>query len=255
MSLFSTAKAVTVFTALGVPAGLIGMPLTLATKNVGWMYRAGQRIAHLGLVAAGIQFDVQGRENIPTDRSCIFMANHVSNLDPPALVPMLPGTPSIMLKKSLMKIPVLGPAMRMGKFVPVERDGDRRSAVQAAKAAAEAIQSGLSLLVFIEGTRSRTGRLLPFKRGPFHLAQSTGAPIVPVAIWGTEQMMQKGSAAITPGTAHIRFLPAIAPTDHPDRNDLLQAVRSSILSVLPQHMHPLPASAEDGFTSQATSAQ
>ena len=243
MSLFSTAKAVTVFTALGLPAGLIGMPLTLATRDVGWMYRAGQRIAHLGLVAAGIRFDVQGREHIPADRPCIFMSNHVSNLDPPALVPMLPGTPSIMLKKSLMKIPVLGPAMKMGKFVPVERDGDRRSAVQAARAAAEAIQSGLSLLVFIEGTRSRTGRLLPFKRGPFHLAQSTGAPIVPVALWGTEQMMQKGSAAITPGTAHIRFFPPISPADHPDRNELLRSVRESILSALPEHMHPLPADA------------
>lgn len=247
MSLFSTAKAVTVFTALGVPAGLIGMPLTLATRDVGWMYRAGQRIAHLGLVAAGIRFDVQGRENIPADRPSIFMANHVSNLDPPALIPMLPGTPAVMLKKSLMKIPVLGPAMRMGKFVPVERDGDRRSAVQAAKAAAEAIQSGLSLLVFIEGTRSRTGRLLPFKRGPFHLAQSTGAPIVPVAIWGTEQMMQKGSAAIAPGTAHIRFLPPVSPADHPDRKDLLQSVRNSILGVLPEHMHPLPSDSGSAF--------
>ncbi len=239
MSLLSTAKAVTVFTALGVPAGLVGMPLTLATKNIRWMYRTGQRIANLGLRAAGITFDVQGREHIPADRPCIFMSNHVSNLDPPALLPMLPGTPSVMLKKSLMSIPVLGPAMRLGRFVPVERDGDRRSAVQAAKAAAEAIHSGLSLVVFIEGTRSRTGRLLPFKRGPFHLAQSTGAPIVPVAIWGTERMMQKGSAAITPGTAHIRFLSAISPTDHPNRDDLMQAVRTSILSTLPEHMHPL----------------
>ncbi|WP_419805858.1 lysophospholipid acyltransferase family protein [Terriglobus sp.] len=239
MSLFSTAKVVTVFTALGLPAGLIGMPLTLATRDIGWMYRAGQRIANLGLRAAGITFDVEGRDNIPADRPCIYMSNHVSNLDPPALIPMMPGTPAVMVKKSLMRIPLLGPAMRMGKYVPVERDGDRRSAVQAARAAAEAIQSGLSLLVFIEGTRSRTGRLLPFKRGPFHIAQSTGAPIVPVAIWGTERMMQKGSAAITPGTAHIRFLPAIAPADHPNRNDLLHAVRQSILGVLPEYMHPL----------------
>ena len=250
MSLVSTSKAVTVFTALGVPAGLIGMPLTLATRNIGWMYRAGQRIAHLGLRAAGIKFDVQGRENIPADRPCIFMSNHVSNLDPPALIPMLPGTPSVMLKKSLMSIPILGTAMRMGQFVPVERDGDRRSAVQAAKAAAEAIRAGLSLLVFIEGTRSRTGRLLPFKRGPFHLAQSTGAPIVPIAISGTEQMMQKGSAAITPGTARIRFLPAIEPAAHPGRNDLLQAVRQSILSALPAHMHPLQSEAMDDAAAQ-----
>ena len=244
MSLFSTAKAVSVFTALGIPAGLVGMPITLATRDIGWMYRAGQRIAHLGLRAAGITFDVEGREHIPTDRPCIYMSNHVSNLDPPALIPMLPGTPSVMLKKSLMRIPLLGPAMRMGKFVPVERDGDRRSAVNAVKAASEAIQSGLSLLVFIEGTRSRTGRLLPLKRGPFHLAQSTGAPIIPVAIWGTERMMRKGSAAIVPGTAHIRFLPAISPLDHPDRSDLLSAVRGSILGALPEHMHPLASGTE-----------
>lgn len=239
MSLFSTVKAVSVFTFLGVPAGFIGMPLTLATQDIGWMYRAGQRIAYLGLRAAGIRFDVQGRENIPSGHPCIYMANHVSNLDPPALVPQLPGTPAIMLKKSLMNIPVLGPAMRMGRFVPVERDGDRRSAVHAAKAAAETIASGLSLLIFIEGTRSRTGRLLPFKRGPFHLAQSTGTPIVPVAIWGTECMMRKGSAAITPGVAHVRFLPPVLPADHPDRNELIQAVRQSMLEVLPQHMHPV----------------
>ena len=237
--MLATIRMLAVFVLLGIPAGLIGLPLTLLTRNIRWMYRAGQRIANLGLRAAGIHFDVQGREHIPADRPCIFMSNHVSNLDPPALIPMLPGTPSVMLKRSLMRIPILGPAMRMGKFVPVERDGNRRSAVNSARAAAAALESGLSLLIFVEGTRSRTGRLLRFKRGPFHLAASTGAPIVPVAIYGTESMMRKGSASLTPGVAHIRFLTAIDPAGYPDRNSLLAAVRCSILSALPPHMHPL----------------
>ncbi len=234
-----------VFIGLGVPAGLIGIPWTLLTRKMRPLYSVGQRIAHLGLRAAGIRFDVSGREHIPTDRPCIYMANHVSNLDPPALIPMLPGTPSVMLKNSLMRIPFLGSAMRLGKFVPVERDGNRGSALQSAKAAAAAIESGLSLLIFIEGTRSRTGRLLPFKRGPFHLAQSTGAPIVPVAIFGTERMLRKGSAAVIPGTAHIRFLPAIDPKSVPDRDALLRAVRNAILNELPAEMHPLVGVAEE----------
>lgn len=257
--MFSTLRMVAVFLLLGVPAGIIGIPLTLLTRDVRWMYRAGQRTANLGLRAAGIRIEVTGREHVPTGRPCIYMANHVSNLDPPALIPMLPGTPAVMLKSSLMRIPVLGRAMRMAKFVPVERDGNRETAIRSAKAAAEALSSGLSLLVFIEGTRSRTGRLLRFKRGPFHLARSTGATIVPVAIHGTESMMQKGSAAVHPGTAHIHFLPAIDPAHYPNRNDLLNAVRASILQALPQHMHPITAPATEPHTPasepQASTAQ
>ncbi len=237
--MFATLKALLVILGLGIPAGLVLVPWTLLTRNMQPLYRTGQWIAHTGLRAAGITFDVQGLENIPDGRACIYMPNHISNLDPPALMPYLPGTPVVMLKRSLMRIPILGIAMRLGRFIPVDRDGNRESAMQAAKTSAEVLQDGLSLLIFIEGTRSRTGRLLPFKRGPFHLAQSAGAPIVPIAIWGTETMMKKGSAAITPGTAHIRFLPAIESKDYPRRNDLLTAVRGSILATLPPNMHPV----------------
>ncbi len=239
--MLATLKALLVILGLGIPAGLVLVPWTLFTRNMGPLYRTGQWIAHAGLRAAGITFDVQGRENIPTDRACLYMPNHVSNLDPPALLPMMPGMPVVMLKRSLMRIPLLGTAMRLGRFIPVDRDGNRESAMQSAKAAAAVLHDGLSLLIFIEGTRSRTGRLLPFKRGPFHLAQSTGAPIVPIALWGTETMLQKGSAAIHPGTAHIRFLPAIYPADFPRRNDLLTAVRAAMLAALPPHMHPADA--------------
>ncbi len=242
--MFATLKALLVILGLGIPAGLVLVPWTLLTRNMGPLYRTGQWVAHAGLRAAGITFDVQGLEHIPTDMACIYMPNHVSNLDPPALMPYLPGEPVVMLKRSLMRIPILGTAMRLARFIPVDRDGNRESAIHSAKVAAQVLQDGLSLLIFIEGTRSRTGRLLPFKRGPFHLAQSTGAHIVPIAIWGTETMMQKGSAAVTPGTAHIRFLPAIDPKDYPRRNDLLAAVRGSILAALPPQMHPLSMSGD-----------
>ncbi len=244
--MFATLKALLVIFGLGIPAGLVLVPWTLLTRRMQPLYRAGQWIAHAGLRAAGITFDVEGREHIPTDRGCIYMPNHVSNLDPPALIPLLPGMPVVMLKRSLMRIPLLGTAMRLGRFIPVDRDGNRESAMQAAKDSARVLQDGLSLLIFIEGTRSRDGRLLPFKRGPFHLAQSTGAPIVPIALWGTESMMKKGSAAVTPGTVHIRFLPPVHPAGYPRRNDIHDAVRASILAALPPHMHPLASTEPAG---------
>jgi 1-acyl-sn-glycerol-3-phosphate acyltransferase len=127
----------------------------------------------------------------------------------------------------------------MAKFVPVYRDGGREAAVRTARYAADVIRSGLSMLIFAEGTRSQTGRLQAFKAGPFHLAQSTGAPIVPVAIAGTENMMQKGSSKVYPGTAKVTFLPPVYPKDYPNRAELVAEVRRRIISALPDSMKPL----------------
>ena len=85
-----------------------------------------------------------------------------------------------------MRIPILGTAMRMGKFVPVERGARREAAQASVAAAADALHSGLNILVFPEGTRSKDGRLAAFKKGPFFLAQQTQAPIVPIALSGTQ---------------------------------------------------------------------
>ena len=114
-----------------------------------------------GIVPLGLRrADSRGSERAganPDGRSWILLSNHVSNLDPPVLLPVLPGQCSVLLKKGLMRIPLLGTAMRLGKFVPVER-GQRREAAQASVAAAEAaLRSGLHVLFFAEGTRSETG--------------------------------------------------------------------------------------------------
>ena len=237
--MFATFKLLFVYLTLGPIAGLIGIPLTLLTGNIGPLYRAAMWIANAGVRAAGIRMEVTGLEHVPVDRQCIFMCNHVSNLDPPVVLPMLPGRSSVLLKKELMSIPILGRAMRMGNFVPVERGGRRDAAQASVAAATEALKSGLHILVFPEGTRSRDGRLSAFKKGPFFLAQQTQAPIIPIALSGTQTMMHKGSAAITPGVARVRFLPAIEPSQYANREETMRAVREAIAEALPEEMKPV----------------
>lgn len=237
--MFSTFKMLLVYTALGPLAGIIGIPYTLLVGDISLLYQIAMWIANAGVRAAGIKVDVSGFENVPVGRPCIFMCNHVSNLDPPVVLPLLPGRCSVLLKKELMNIPILGRAMRMGQFVPVERGGKRDAAQASVTAAGDALASGLNILVFPEGTRSRDGRLSAFKKGPFFLAMQTMAPIVPITISGTETMMRKGSAAITPGIAQVRLLPVIEPADYESREELLRAVRVALADALPPEMKPL----------------
>jgi 1-acyl-sn-glycerol-3-phosphate acyltransferase len=236
--MFATFKLAFVYLALGPIAGIVGIPYTLLVGDISVLYRVAMWITNAGVRAAGIKIEMTGLENIPPGRSCIFMSNHVSNLDPPVVLPLLPGRSSVLLKKELMNIPILGKAMHLAKFVPVER-GHRRDAAQASvEAAADALRSGLHILVYPEGTRSRDGRLSTFKKGPFFLAQETQAPIVPIALSGTQTMMHKGSYAIVPGLARIQMLPAVEPSNYETREALLLAVRSAIAEALPPEMKP-----------------
>jgi 1-acyl-sn-glycerol-3-phosphate acyltransferase len=239
IGMFATLKLLFVYTALGPLTGIVGIPYTLLVGDISLLYRVGMWIANAGVRAAGIRIEVMGLENVPAGRPCIFMSNHVSNLDPPMLIPKLPGRCSVLLKKQLMNIPILGHAMRLAKFVPVERGGKRDAAQASVTAAGEALRSGLHIMVYPEGTRSRDGRLQPFKKGPFYLAMETQAPVVPIAISGTERMMRKGSMAITPGVARVQFLPAIEPSQFETREDLLRAVREAIAEALPVEMRPV----------------
>lgn len=236
--MFATFKLLFIYITLGSMAGIIGIPYTLLVGDISLLYRVAMWITNAGVRAAGIKIEINGYENVPTGRSCIFMCNHVSNLDPPVVLPLLPGRSSVLLKKELMGIPILGRAMRMGKFVPVSR-GHRRDAAQASvEAAADALRSGLHILVYPEGTRSPDGRLSNFKKGPFFLAKETQAPIIPIALSGTQKMMRKGSYAITPGLAKVQLLPAVEPSDYATREELMVAVRSAIAEALPPEMKP-----------------
>jgi 1-acyl-sn-glycerol-3-phosphate acyltransferase len=236
--MFATFKLIFVYLTLGSITGILGIPYTLLVGNIGLLYRVAMWVTNAGVRAAGIKIEVSGLDNIPAGRSCIFMSNHVSNLDPPVLIPLLPGRSSVLLKKELMNIPILGRAMRMAKFVPVERGSRRDAAKASVEAAAEALRSGLHIIVYPEGTRSPDGRLSTFKKGPFFLAQETQAPIVPIALSGTQTMMRKGSYGITPGLARIQVLPVIEPSKYGTREELMLAVRSAISDALPVEMKP-----------------
>jgi 1-acyl-sn-glycerol-3-phosphate acyltransferase len=221
---------------LGFPAALVFIPWAMITGNATPLYNATQMIVRTGYALIGIRVVTEGLERVPEHTACIFMANHVSNLDPPALIPRIPGRTSAFLKRSLMKIPVLGHAFKLGDFVPVDRDGRVESAQESIAAARQVLDKGLHITTFVEGTRSLDGRMLPFKKGPFYLAKETGAPCIPVSIYGTEGMMAKGSWRIRPGTAHIVFHDPVYPNDYATREELMEAVRAAIASGLPEWM-------------------
>ncbi|WP_058189858.1 lysophospholipid acyltransferase family protein [Terracidiphilus gabretensis] len=221
---------------MGAPAALVLFPWTLITGRADALYNVALWIVRTGLRMAQIQVVVEGQERVPRGTACIFMSNHVSNLDPPVLIPNLPGRTSAFLKRSLMRIPVLGYGFRLGQFVPVDRDGNVENAKESVAEARRVMESGLHITTFVEGTRSRDGRMLPFKKGPFYLAMESGAPCVPVSIYGTETMMRKGSLKVYPGTVHIIFHEPIHPADFATREELMAAVRVSIASGLPEWM-------------------
>ncbi|WP_263359151.1 lysophospholipid acyltransferase family protein [Acidicapsa ligni] len=229
------------FVVLGVPVAAVCIPWFLITRNLMPLYRSSMFIVRLAFRIAGIRIHITGLENIPAATACIFMSNHVSNLDPPVLLPLIPGRTSVFLKRSLMSIPILGYAMRLAEFIPVDRDRTVESAQEGVRLARQVLMKGIHITTFVEGTRSRDGRLLPFKKGPFYLAMESGAPCIPISIWGTETMMSKGSLRIHRGTAHVVFhapiYPAnVASANIADRAVLMEAVRAAISSGLPEEM-------------------
>jgi 1-acyl-sn-glycerol-3-phosphate acyltransferase len=222
---------------LALPTALVLIPFTLLTGNVAPLYAAGSWIARVAIRVAGIRLRIEGLENVPPHRACIFMANHVSNLDAPALMSHLPGRTVVFLKRELLKLPILGYAFKLANFIPVDRVGNTESAQEAVADAVRVLASGLHITTFVEGMRSPDGRMLPFKKGAFYLARDSGAPCIPISIYGTEKIIPWGSNRIHPGVAHIHFHPPIDPADYATRDDLSEAVRAAIASGLPQWMH------------------
>jgi 1-acyl-sn-glycerol-3-phosphate acyltransferase len=221
---------------LGVPSALLFIPWAAVTGNVLPLYTAALTIVRIGYKLVGIRVEVTGLQNVPPNTACIFMSNHVSNLDPPALLPRIPGRTSAFLKSSLMKIPVLGWGFKLGEFIPVSRDGSVAGAQESVAAARRVLEKGIHITTFVEGTRSVDGLLLPFKKGPFYLAMQTGAPCIPISLYGTEGLMAKGSVRVKPGTAHVVFHAPVDPKSFATREELMQAVRDAIASGLPAWM-------------------
>jgi 1-acyl-sn-glycerol-3-phosphate acyltransferase len=172
-------------------------------------------------------------DKIDRSGTYIFMSNHVSNIDPLVLCPLIPGRTSILAKKEIWQIPILAKALDLAEIVPVERE-NRDAAIQSIRRAGQVMRHGIHMTLFPEGTRSRDGRLLPFKKGPFHLAIETGFHIVPITILGTFEMMPKGRTFVRPGTATLEFHPPVDPGCFSSREELTQAVHDAINAALPE---------------------
>src|SRR6266478_1266279 len=211
---------------------VVAFPWTLITGNINFLYRAGMWGAWTGVRLAGIRVRTIGLDKLDAARTYIFMSNHVSNIDPPLLMPLIPRRTSIMAMKELFSYPLLGKTMRLGSLVPVDR-GNRDAGIAAVRAASEVIRSGINMTIYIEGKRSFDGKLLPFKKGPFYLAMECGVPVVPVTIVGTHEIMPKGRFRISPGTAKIVFHSPIEPEDFGSRECLMKKVRALIDQGLP----------------------
>lgn len=163
-----------------------------------WAMRVSRRVL-------GIEVEVSGLDRIDPRTAYIFMPNHLSFIDGPLVLTIIPGAARVILKQSVLRIPVVGMAMRFVGFVPVDRKGAEGGKKSVARAAALIRERGYSFLVFPEGTRSRDGRPLPFRRGGFFLAFESGAPIVPVTIRGTFELMPKGQWFARRGTVRVSF--------------------------------------------------
>ena len=214
-------------------AALIGFPAAYIMGDIRVLYQLFMWGARAGVWLAGVRVQSVGLDRLDFSRSYIFMSNHVSNLDPPIQIPALPKRTSVMVKKELFKVPILGRAMRMGDLVPVDR-GNRDAGIEAVNAAKTVVAKGLNMTIYVEGKRSFDGKLLPFKKGPFYLAMECGVPVVPMTIVGTHYAMPKARYAIKPGLATVIFHAPIDPKDFGSREELMEKVRCVIEGGLPE---------------------
>jgi len=232
-------RTIVAVVAVSVYILLIGPPLLLWAalfRNARPLFFAGQLCIRMGLAIAGVRVRVHGAEHIQTGRAAVYAFNHSSNLEPPiafvALKRLFPKL-RVLYKAELRKLPVLVWVFDAAGFVPVERQ-NREQSMPAVDRAVEALRSGASFMIFPEGTRSRTGELLPFKKGGVIMALRAEAPVVPAAITGARDAMHRGSHVIHPVTVNITFCPPVETKGRSfsERDKLVEEVRSAIAAKL-----------------------
>ncbi len=196
----------------------------------GGLYDQVSRIwARRLLKAARVPVRTRGMEHVPAGQPVVYVSNHQSWFDILALASTIPGTMRFMSKKELAKVPVFGPAMRHAGHIFIDRY-HRQRAFEAYEETALAVRAGMSAVVFAEGTRSRTGDLLPFKKGPFVFAIAAQVPVIPVYCAGTFTILPKGSIRIRPRPVTLMFgrpIPTAGMT-YDDRERLMQQARAAI---------------------------
>jgi 1-acyl-sn-glycerol-3-phosphate acyltransferase len=187
------------------------------------------------LKAAGVQVVRHGGDELVAGAPRVFIANHVSWFDIPAMIAVLPHY-GFVAKRELERVPLFGPAARAVGVIYIDRD-NRKAAFGAYEDAAAKIRDGHPVLVYPEGTRGESYALRPFKKGPFVLAIGAQAPVVPVVIHGTIQVNPRGSLRANSGTVHVHLLPPVptAGLTYGDRDQLADTVRGRMAECLRDH--------------------
>ena len=209
-----------------IVAGYLRVPF-----RPGGVYDESARRWARGLIrAAGVEVRTLGLERVPTDRSVVYVSNHQSFFDILALAATVPGTMRFVAKKEFQRIPILGRAMKSAKQIFIDRQ-NLSKAFDAYEEAAKAVRGGLNAVVFAEGTRSHTGELQPFKKGPFVFAIASQVPVIPVYCAGTFAVLPKGSLWVRPGPVTLYFGEPILTEGmtYDDRGALLERTRRRIM--------------------------
>jgi 1-acyl-sn-glycerol-3-phosphate acyltransferase len=231
---------VSIFLSLYIIA--VGIPLlfwTVVSRNPNALYWGGVKGVMFFVRAVGVKVQVSGLERIPAG-ACLFVANHTSSADAPAVVGAIPRRIAILLKKSLFSWPIVGQAFTLAHFIPVERN-NHESAIASLEKATEAMREGQSFLIYPEGTRSPDGRLQEFKRGAVVMAIKAGMPIVPMVCAGAHKVMVKRSLVIHPGVITVEFLAPIDASEYTfeRRDELNKRVSAAMAAALPDEQKPL----------------
>ncbi len=208
---------------------IIAAMLGVKNKPGGLYDRTGRSWARSLLKASGVEVNTEGFENIPPDEPVVFVSNHQSFFDILALVLVVPGSFRFVAKKELAKIPVFGGSLRAAGHIYIDRQR-REAAFESYEQAAKVIPGGMSAVVLVAVTRSRTGDLFPFKKGPFVLAIAAQAPVIPIYCANTFTILPKGHLRIRPRPITLYFGEPIATTGmvYEDRNRLLTKARTVI---------------------------
>lgn len=222
----------------GVVALVIGV-VDRSGEGILWVARNWIRWI---LATCHIEIECEGVENVDPNQPYVFMSNHQSVFDVPAIVTTIPVSWRFVAKKELLLVPFFGWGLGLGGHVIVDR-GQRERAVRSMRRAAERIRTGTNVIIFPEGTRSPAGAMLPFKSGGFHLAIEAQVPILPVSISGSRRITPKGSLRIESGRIKIRYGKPIATRGLglDDREALKERVRSAILEGLDPALQAEPA--------------
>jgi len=167
-----------------------------------WQHGCARTWSWLILKTSRIQLSVEGLENIDPHQTVIFCSNHPSAMDIPILFVSLPVQFRFLAKRVLFHVPFLGWHLRRSGHIPIDR-GRPREALKGFDQAARRIKEGRPVVVFPEGSRSRTSQMLPFKSGTFYLAILSGAPVVPITIAGSRQVLEPHSLHIRAGRVRV----------------------------------------------------